>query len=306
MGGPRQRRQHLTALVGALCALSLTCKAQKAGPDQRPALGQVQVRLISSVDVLGQSLALDERALRDKLASQLAHSGVFAEPAATRATVAVTLEAQPFVQGSAEAIELGVKLRLRLAVRPGGKAPARFAEDVAAVGQAPLEERTREAAQAALQRLAERTTSDLVRGYLDRQTLWTGEGTVVAAALASPDTELRIEALRVIGARRMRELAPSVLRLLTDEDEGVRDAALGATVTLGDRSAVKVLASSRHMRDTREMRKVVHAMAALGGDDARDYLAFVADTHDDEEIRSLAQEALDRLVSTAKGGQPTK
>jgi hypothetical protein len=66
------------------------------------------------------------------------------------------------------------------------------------------------------------------------------------------------------------------------------------------------------MRDTREMRKVLDAIATLGGSEAQDYLAFVAETHDDEEIRTMAKAALERLGRRDdrgnKGGsfRPTK
>jgi hypothetical protein len=54
------------------------------------------------------------------------------------------------------------------------------------------------------------------------------------------------------------------------------------------------------MKDSREMRKIVDALAALGGQEAADYLSFVADAHDDEEIRNMAKAALLRL----KRGSP--
>jgi hypothetical protein len=85
------------------------------------------------------------------------------------------------------------------------------------------------------------------------------------------------------------------LHLLSDEDENVRDAALGTLVALHERGAVKVLAQSRQMRDAREMRKILDAIATLGGREAQEYLSFVAETHDDEEIRDMAKAALDRL-----------
>lgn len=301
-----QRRSYLSALAFVLCVVAPACKPRSKPTEDRPALGQVQVKPIPAVELLGRSVSLDERALQNKITAQLAQSGVFDPGASARATATVTLEALPFAEGSVEAIEIGIKLRLRLTLRPEGRVAARFTEDVAAVGQAPLASPSADGAQQALQRLAERTADDLVRGYIDRQNLWTGQATVVAAALASTDTDLKTEALRVVGARRLHQLAPTVMRLLVDEDEGIRDAALGAVVALRDRSAVKTLATSRQMRDTREMRKVVHAMAVLGGAEARDYLAFVAETHDDEEIRGLAKGALDRLGSQSAHPQPTK
>jgi len=251
-------------------------------------------------------LHLEEAQLAAKLKSVLDKAEIFSEAKPKRALVAVALEVQPFTEGSAEALGMGVKLRLRMTVRPEGAAPARFGEDVAAVGQAPLQTRDANEAKAAFERLAERTAEDLVLAYVGRQQLWVGDTRAIAAALASSDNELRVEAMRIIGVRKLREQVPAVLRLLADDDEGVRDAALGALVALRERGAVKVLAESRPMRDTREMRKILDAIASLGGSEARDYLGFVAETHDDEEIRVMARAALDRLARHSEPERPTK
>ena len=50
------------------------------------------------------------------------------------------------------------------------------------------------------------------------------------------------------------------------------------------------------MRDQREMRKILDAIAVLGGHEAAEYLGFVADGHDDPEIREMAAEAKKRLL----------
>ena len=241
-----------------------------------------------------------------KVTEVLERAGIFAKPGGKPATVAVELEALPFTQGSAEAIELGVKLRLRMTVRPEDTAPARFNDDLVAVGQAPVEALDADATQTTVQRLAERTAEDLLQLYGARQRLWVGDGHAVASALAASDSDLRVEAIRVVAARQLREQVPKLVQLLDDEEEGVRDAALGALVTLRERSAVKVLAKSRQMRDAREMRKLLDAIASLGGSEAQEYLAFVAETHDDEEIRSMAKAALDRITRTAVRSEPTR
>jgi hypothetical protein len=60
------------------------------------------------------------------------------------------------------------------------------------------------------------------------------------------------------------------------------------------------------MKDGREMRKIIDALAAIGGQEATDYLSFVADAHEDEEIREMAKAALFRLTSksTVKSTTP--
>ena len=301
----------LAAMVALGCALLPACKRDQptSGPERaesKPSLGPVVVRPIPTVDFRGHGLRLNEGQLVAKVKGLLDHAGLFAEARPKQAVVAVNLEVLPLTEGSGEALEMGVKLRLRMTVRPEGAAPARFGEDSAALGQAPLEARDADQARAAFQRLAERTAGDLVAAYVGRQILWSGNGGQVAAALGSSDNEMRVEALRVIGARKMRDQVPAVLHLLADEDEGVRDAALGTLVALRERGAIKALAESRQMRDAREMRKVLDAIATLGGPEARDYLGFVAETHDDEEIRAMAKAAMDRLSRHPDEGRPTK
>ena len=88
---------------------------------------------------------------------------------------------------------------------------------------------------------------------------------------------------------------PTLLKLLGDDDESVRDAALGALIAMRDRRAVRELTQSRSLRDRREMRKIIEAISILGGQEADEYLSFVAATHDDDEIRAEAAAARTRL-----------
>jgi HEAT repeat protein len=106
---------------------------------------------------------------------------------------------------------------------------------------------------------------------------------------------LREEAIRMAGTRGLREEVPTLLALLQDDNEATRDAALGALIAMKERRAVTELTRNRSLRDRHEMRKILEAIAILGGDEARDYLSFVAETHDDEEIRKLAADAKVRL-----------
>jgi len=176
----------------------------------------------------------------------------------------------------------------------------------AAFGQAPLSKGDVDDARAAFQHLAERTVEDLLLAFVTRQKLWQGNSAEIAAALQSAEGDVRVEALRIVAARSLREEIPTVLRLLLDEDENVRDAALGTLVALREQGTVKVLAESRQMRDAREMRKILDAIATLGGREAQEYLSFVAETHDDEEIRDMAKAAMNRLERRDTTSRTTK
>jgi hypothetical protein len=148
------------------------------------------------------------------------------------------------------------------------------------------------------QRLAEQSISDLLTTYVGRQKLWTAGRAALHASLQAKG-ELRLEAARVVAARKMVDEVPALIALLADEDETVRDAALGALVTLRERRAVPALTKTRSMRDLREMGKIIEALAVLGGQEAQDYLAFVADAHESEELRRLAAAALRRAKDQA-------
>jgi len=253
----------------------------------------------------GTDIQLDQAQIATKAKKALEVSEIFAAPEANRPTAHVSVEVE--MVGAAESAdpEIGAKVRLRVAVRPS-VAPVRFAEDVAAFGQAPLSKGDVDDARAAFQHLAERTVEDLLLAYVARQKLWDGGEREILAALNSADNDLCVEALRIVAARNLRGEIPTVLRLLSNEEENVRDAALGALVALRERSAVKALADSHQMRDAREMRKILDAIATLGGREAQEYLSFVAETHDDEEIRAMAKAAMDRLSRHSGSNQPTK
>jgi hypothetical protein len=274
--------------------------------DERPFLAEVTAKPILPIDFHGTEIHLDEVQLAAKLKSVLEGAQVFAPPEVRRPAAHVNLEAEVLHSEGVDGPEIATKVRLRITVRPASVAPTRFSEDVAAVGQAPLAKGDADEVKSAFQRLVARTAEDLLLTYTARLKLWEGDAQEIIGALRSADTEARVEALHILGARKMREQIPEVLRLLSDEDEGVRDAALGALVVLHERSAIKALAESHQMRDTREMRKILDAIATLGGSEARDYLSFVAETHDDEEIRAMAKEALDRLSRHDEPKQPTK
>jgi len=106
---------------------------------------------------------------------------------------------------------------------------------------------------------------------------------------------LRDDAIRAVGERKLRDEVPTLLKLLSDPDERTRDAALGSLIALGDRRAVSELTRTRSLRDRHEMRKMIEAISILGGQEADQYLSFVAATHDDDEIRAEAATARARL-----------
>jgi hypothetical protein len=268
-------------------------------PVPKPRLGPVAIEDVTPEDSVAGRLDLEacERGLREKLLA----TGLFATPGADAGTAAVVrLRATMAV----EAVEVGAKgelqarIRLHADTRPS-EAPGAIAftlEGRAAEGYAvPAPVGGRPAERPSPSAMALRVAGDLVSGFAVRQRLIDGPPSVVHAALVGDGGELREEAIRAVGARQLRDEAPTLLKLLSDPEEPIRDAALGALIELKDRRAVTELTRSRSLRDRREMRKILEAISILGGQEAEEYLSFVAATHDDEEIRSAATAARMRL-----------
>lgn len=127
-----------------------------------------------------------------------------------------------------------------------------------------------------------------------------------------------IALIKETGARRKAALRPTtgstpddpaLRRKQRQEDEiqtVLRDTAIGALIEIGDRGAVRPLLDSVAFSDTFEMGKLVEAVAALGGDDARSYLRFVSQSHPEAAVREEAATALKRLEKKdgKKDGEP--
>jgi HEAT repeat protein len=324
----------MALLLAAVSLATGGCKRSRPPaappPPPIPALGPVTIADVTPEEARPAGTKLDVTALEVEARRLLEAGGVFAAGkgdagAAVVARVRMELAMEDVVEadkGAARAM-----IRLRIDTRPSEVAARRFNEDVqagsetiykaaavarpgaqAAAPSAPGPDR-----QAIFTRLVTRTIQDLLSAYVARQQLWTGDATKVRRAMTADAGELKMEAIRAVGERKLTSEAPALLKLLQHEDEAVRDAALGALVELRDRRAVSVLAEQRSMRDQREMRKILDAISVLGGPEAADYLGFVAGGHEDAEIRTMATEARNRMlrregkpVPPASGAKPAE
>ena len=186
---------------------------------------------------------------------------------------------------------------MRVDSRPAD-APGAVAFDVGGQGVEPYVRRSRARRAAARRRTADRSrpltalamrvARDLIEGVVARRRLQDGSPAALHAALVADGGELREEAIRIVGrapaSRRGADAAQAARRRRRDGP----DAALGALIAMRDRRAVRELTQSRSLRDRREMRKIIEAISILGGQEADEYLSFVAATHDDDEIRGEA------------------
>lgn len=294
------RRARLALMIAVLLTLA-ACRRRPVAPP-KPILDEVMI-----VDATPPSedppkggwpdlvsLAPDLRARL--LATGLFASGdggVGAAAVIARARLLVGLE-RAEVPGKGEA---RAHVRLQVESRPS-ESPGAIGFDLVGEGAKPYRpgaDAERMDWQATFRGLVLRVVGDLLDGYQARRLLRDGPPSAVHAALIADGGELREDAIRAVGERQLRDEAPILLKMLNDPEERTRDAALGALIALGDRRAVAELTRTRSLRDRREMRKIIEAIAMLGGDEAEDYLSFVAETHDDEDIRAEAAAARARL-----------
>lgn len=291
-------------LLGTLALPQVSCKRQERhepgdAPLAVPMLGEVHVQHMG--DEVPAGVRFDDPALTTAARAQLERAEIFAHGEATAGEV-VPPKANVLVGYAVEKVWVEGKglaraqVQLRVAVKPHQAADPYWAEDVEASGEMPYETRSEgEAPPRAFTALVSRMITDLLAEYMARQKLRTASPERLLQVMQQGSGATREDAIRLAGQRQVKEAVEPLLRLLTDDEEPIRDAALGALVKLKEKRAVTVLAKSRSMRDTREMRKILTAIALLGGDEAIDYLKFVLAAHEDEEIRSLAREALERL-----------
>ena len=290
-------------LTAALTAPACRRGAKPAGPPPpKPRLGAFTIENLSPPSDEKIDTARIEAELRKTLVASglVTAGGADGGPGATaRARLAFAAECvEEGTKGEAHA-----QVRLRVDSRPED-APGALSFDLEAKGAepyavAPGKVRGPDAAPAekrpSLTALIVRVARDLVDGVAARRRLQEGSPAALHAALVADGGELREEAIRIIGERQIRQEVPALLELLKDDDENVRDAALGALIAMRERRAVRALTESRSLRDRREMRKIIEAISILGGQEADDYLSFIAATHDDDEIRAAAAAAHARL-----------
>jgi HEAT repeat protein len=295
-------------------SIFLACRHQTEAPavaaPPLTTLGAVSVRDLTPPR--GAPARLDVDALGRALHARLVATGMFAAPTDAGPPGAVTRVAVQVGIDGAEVAEKGVaraQVLLHLETRPQGAAGA-IAENLEGTGEqtydvAPkVDDGERPSREPLYERLIQRVAGDLIDELAARRRLQRGSPDELRAALAADGGELRVEAIRAVGERRLANEAPRLLGLLDDPDEATRDAALGALIALGDRRAVTVLTRSRSLRDRHELHKIIEAISVLGGEEADAYLSFIAGSHEDEEIRAEAAAARARLARRADAGKP--
>lgn len=290
----------MLALLLAIAAGPACRRKAATGPQQPPLrLGEVTIR------AEGGDASLDDARLAERLRAAFQTSGLITAADAGD-TIPVVRVVGRLATELVEADHKGLcraAVSLAITTRPSD-APGALNEEITAGGEEKFDVDPAIDRRAIAAKLAERTAVDLLGAYLQRTRLRWAPATEVHVALATEAaTPLREEAARQVGVRQLREEAPRLLALLDDPDERTRDAALGALIALHDTRAVAKLTRDRSLSDRHEMLKILDAISQIGGEEAAEYLAFVADSHDDADIRQAAREARDRLQRRVDAGR---
>jgi len=293
------RRTRLAIAAWVLVALSCSCHRRGAPSPETPRLrlGKLEISVIEGGD--GKLPPLDANTLAGHLRTQIEKSGLVATSPLDAGPPLPTLRVLGRV--ATDVVESDHKglcragVNLAISTRPSD-APGAINDEISATGEERFEVVPGVDVGGIAARLADRTASDLLAAFVRRTRLRGASAVEIHDALTGDGgAALHEEAIRVVGERRLAGEAPTLLDLLDDNDEPTRDAALGALIALRDPRAVTKLTRDRSLGDRREMLKTLEAISLIGGAEAAQYLSFVADSHDDPEIRQAAREARDRM-----------
>lgn len=327
--GDRIRIQSAAARWLLLVALVMTAGCKKSGPPPLP-LRVIEVVVASGADPSlsaepGIEQALQEEALAQAAQRGLARAGVSYVPSpATREPGDFTLRLEVLL--SRAPMKTGVEVPpLRalaaglLSARAGSvqlseAAAKRPAPELSRLSHIVAAERPRKPGEgaAAWATLVQRTVEDTAAGLGDQLRLL-GQPSKALMQIAGDrqrDQGLRGIAIQLLGLRKEREALPVLVAVIKEKDaegakpsaaeagEGpgsLRDHAIGALLEIGDQAAVRPLLDVVQLGDRVEVGKILEAVAALGGEEARRYLEFVSISHSDERVRGEAKAALGRL-----------
>lgn len=120
--------------------------------------------------------------------------------------------------------------------------------------------------------------------------------------LRDEDPEVVLTALEGVERRRVRALDGAVSALLEHPQDRVALRAMECLGVIGGPEHAPGLLRVARLADRAHANRVYEALANLGGEYARGFLAFAARNEDDPELASLAAQALGRLDATEPAG----
>jgi len=118
---------------------------------------------------------------------------------------------------------------------------------------------------------------------------------LIAVLEGSDDGATKLFAIQESRDRRLRAAIPATRPHLKSPDERVQVAAAAMLVSLKDEESYSevIALTERFSRETNpQMLPMIYIVADLGTDESRTYLAAVAEGHSSEQVRKIAQEAI--------------
>jgi len=122
-----------------------------------------------------------------------------------------------------------------------------------------------------------------------------GEPEQLAALTTDADREVVAVALSGIRRRRLVDLGDAVFALLDSDDESIAMGAIECLGVIGSPRHAPGLLRAVHLADRAHADRLYDALANLGGEHARGFLAFAVRNEEDPELALMAEQALDRL-----------
>ena len=124
--------------------------------------------------------------------------------------------------------------------------------------------------------------------------------------LNSQSSEDRLYVLRALRDRRVPEMMPRIIEMLSDPDPDVAMEAIGVVVAQKEQRAAVPLIRMAQGRDKVFLFQIITALAEIRGPVAKGFLFTLAAGHDLPDVRERAKEALDQIESREKVVPPGK
>jgi hypothetical protein len=124
--------------------------------------------------------------------------------------------------------------------------------------------------------------------------------------LNSQSSEDRLYVLRALRDRRVPEMTPRIIEMLSDPDPDVAMEAIGVLVTQKEQRAAVPLIRMAQGRDLVFLFQIITALAEIQGPVAKGFLFTLAAGHDSPEVRKRAREALGQIERRDEVLQPGK
>ncbi len=162
-------------------------------------------------------------------------------------------------------------------------------EGVLAEAEVPLgdQDRQRAALGRAVQALSE--------GVRAKDALRSSSTDELLAIANGDDPHAAIWSLQLL-ARRKSLRGQEIAKLLSSPNRDVGAAALQALVAIRDPETVSALAGSANLKDYEQLRMIMEAVTAIGGEEAVEFLDYLESGHPDPTIQALAKEDRNRVL----------